>query len=102
VARLVRFGRLTGIMPLMPTTKSKSGKRTTESGGALSSGAASKLIDERIESLADWRGDMLARLRGLIKKADPHIVEEWTWEVPVWSQDGRISTGQTNKRWTLG
>ena len=60
--------------------------------------AASTLIDERIESLGDWRGEMLAKLRAIIRKADPDVVEEWKWEVPVWSHDGIICTGETYKQ----
>ena len=57
-----------------------------------------ELIDARIEELGDWRGEMLARLRALIKEADPEIVEEWKWRgVPVWYQDGMICTGETYK-----
>ena len=58
----------------------------------------SRLIDERIEELGDWRGKMLSRLRALIKQADPEVVEEWKWRgVPVWSHDGLICTGETYK-----
>src|SRR6478736_5987137 len=58
----------------------------------------SQLIDERIEELGDWRGEMLSRLRALIKEADPEVVEEWKWRgVPVWSHDGQICTGETYK-----
>ena len=61
-------------------------------------GAPSRLIDERIEELGDWRGEMLARLRGLIREADPEVVEEWKWRgVPVWAHDGPICTGETYK-----
>ncbi len=57
-----------------------------------------ELIDARIEELGDWRGEMLARLRRLVKEADPEIVEEWKWRgVPVWSHDGIICTGETYK-----
>ena len=59
--------------------------------------AASEQIDARIESLGDWRGKMLARLRALIKEADPGVVEEWKWSNPVWSHDGLICTGETYK-----
>lgn len=56
------------------------------------------LIDKRIAELADWRGAMLARLRGLIKEADPEVTEEWKWRgVPVWEHDGIICTGETYK-----
>jgi hypothetical protein len=73
--------------------KSKSGSKE-EKGGA----SASQLIDARIEELSDWRGETLARIRGLIKQADPEVVEEWKWRgVPVWSHDGIICTGETYK-----
>jgi hypothetical protein len=55
-------------------------------------------IDARIEELGDWRGETLARLRALIKRADPDVVEEWKWRgTPVWSHDGIICTGETYK-----
>ena len=58
----------------------------------------SRLIDGRIKELGDWRGETLARLRALIKQADPDVVEEWKWRgVPVWSHDGLICTGETYK-----
>ncbi len=57
----------------------------------------SELIDARIEDLGDWRGEMLSRLRALIKEADPEVVEEWKWETPVWSHDGIVCTGETYK-----
>ena len=58
----------------------------------------SQLIDERIRDLGDWRGEMLSRLRTLVKQADPEVVEEWKWRgVPVWSHDGLICTGETYK-----
>jgi hypothetical protein len=60
--------------------------------------AASELIDARIASLGDWRGEMLARIRALIKAADPDVVEEWKWSNPVWSHDGLICTGETYKK----
>src|SRR6185369_609810 len=58
---------------------------------------ASEMIDARIAELGDWRGAMLGRLRALVKEADPEIVEEWKWSVPVWSHDGLICTGETYK-----
>jgi hypothetical protein len=58
----------------------------------------SQMIDERIEELGDWRGKMLAQLRALIKQADPDVVEEWKWDVPVWSHHGLICTGETYKK----
>jgi hypothetical protein len=63
-----------------------------------SAGSASERIDSRIVELGDWRGEMLARLRALIKAADPEVVEEWKWENPVWSHDGLICTGETYKK----
>jgi len=57
----------------------------------------SKLIDARIQELGDWRGATLKRLRALIRAADPQVVEEWKWDVPVWSRDGIICTGETYK-----
>jgi hypothetical protein len=58
----------------------------------------SQLIDARIEELGDWRGEMLGRLRTLVKEADPEVVEEWKWRgVPVWSHSGLICTGETYK-----
>jgi hypothetical protein len=59
---------------------------------------ASQLIDARIKELNDWRGDTLARVRSLIKEADPEVVEEWKWRgVPVWSHGGILCTGETYK-----
>ena len=61
-------------------------------------GSPSELIDARIRELDDWRGEMLARLRRLVKQADPEVVEEWKWRgTPVWSHDGIICTGETYK-----
>lgn len=58
----------------------------------------STLIDKRITELADWRGAVLARLRALIKEADPEVIEEWKWRgVPVWEHDGILCTGETYK-----
>jgi hypothetical protein len=60
--------------------------------------SSSRLIDARIEELADWRGEMLAQIRRLIKEADPEVVETWKWHgVPVWEHDGIICTGETYK-----
>jgi len=60
-------------------------------------GSPSELIDERIAGLADWRGAMLARLRALIRAADPAVIEEWKWNNPVWSHEGLICTGESYK-----
>jgi hypothetical protein len=59
--------------------------------------SASQLIDARIKELGDWRGKLLGRLRALIRQADPKVVEEWKWAIPVWSHDGIICTGETYK-----
>lgn len=56
-----------------------------------------KLIDARIAELNDWRGEMLARLRALIHEADAEVVEEWKWDIPVWSHEGLICTGEVYK-----
>jgi hypothetical protein len=78
------------------TTTMKTGKSGSneEKGGD----SPSQLIDARIKELNDWRGEMLARIRILIKEADPEVVEEWKWRgVPVWSHAGIICTGETYK-----
>ena len=59
--------------------------------------APSRLIDDRIRELDDWRGKALSRVRALITQADPDVVEEWKWNVPVWSHDGLICTGESYK-----
>ncbi|HEX4825795.1 MAG TPA: DUF1801 domain-containing protein [Candidatus Polarisedimenticolaceae bacterium] len=69
-------------------------KKTTASAAK----PASKMIDARIEELGGWRGAMLAKLRAVVKAADPGIVEEWKWENPVWSHDGLICTGEAYKK----
>ena len=64
----------------------------------MADASPSQLIDARITELGDWRGQMLARVRGLIKQAVPDVVEEWKWRgVPVWYRDGMICTGETYK-----
>src|SRR5213080_2595432 len=66
--------------------------------GAQKGQSPSRMIDERIKELGDWRGKMLSQLRTLIKQADPEVVEEWKWRgVPVWSHGGLICTGETYK-----
>ncbi|WFP78206.1 DUF1801 domain-containing protein [Mesorhizobium sp. WSM4906] len=69
-----------------------------EKRGVQESKSPSELIDGRIEELGDWRGEMLGRLRALIKQADPDVTEEWKWRgVPVWEDAGMICTGETYK-----
>jgi hypothetical protein len=71
---------------------------TRKSGGPREPASPSRLIDRRIEELGDWRGEVLSRVRALIRDADPGVVEEWKWRgVPVWSHDGLICTGETYK-----
>jgi hypothetical protein len=65
--------------------------------GSQENKSPSQLLDARIKELDDWRGKMLSRLRTLVKEADPEVVEEWKWNVPVWSHDGLICTGETYK-----
>jgi hypothetical protein len=73
--------------------KSRSGSKEGTGGDS-----PSRLIDARIEELGDWRGETLARVRLLVKQADPEVVEEWKWRgVPVWSHAGIICTGETYK-----
>src|SRR5271169_1793416 len=72
-------------------------KSTSPSVESASPLPASQLIDAKIQELADWRGEMLSRLRALIRQADPEVVEEWKWETPVWSHNGIICTGETYK-----
>ena len=74
-------------------SKNKSGSKEGKGGDS-----PSRLIDARIKELGDWRGETLARVRRLIKQADPEVVEEWKWRgVPVWSHAGIICTGETYK-----
>lgn len=86
---------------LMPSTKARSDvrkpfpKKTPASSAGKSPG---ELIDARILELQDWRGELLSRLRSLIRGADPDIAEEWKWNTPVWSCNGIVCTGETYKR----
>jgi hypothetical protein len=73
-------------------------KSDSDSKVGKAGGSAAELIDARISELGDWRGATLARLRYLIKQADPAVLEEWKWDVPVWSHAGIICTGETYKK----
>jgi hypothetical protein len=66
--------------------------------GAAGGDSPSQLIDARIAELGDWRGETLARVRELIRQADPEVVEEWKWRVPVWSHEGIVCTGEVYKK----
>ena len=72
-------------------------KAATKAPATDAAASPSELIDRRIAELADWRGALLARLRGLIRAADPGVVEEWKWSTPVWSHGGLICTGESYK-----
>lgn len=80
------------------TMKKAKAMKKTSGAKEANGGSPSRMIDARIKELADWRGEMLARVRTLIKQADPEVVEEWKWRgVPVWEHDGIICTGETYK-----
>ena len=79
-------------------TKRGSRQGKSRKSGSPQSKSPSQLIAARIRELGDWRGEMLSRVRRLVKEADPEVVEEWKWRgVPVWSHDGIICTGETYK-----
>ena len=71
----------------------KKAKKATSPSGQ----SPSRLIDARVRELGGWRGQTLSRIRSLIKQADPEVIEEWKWSVPVWSHDGLICTGEAYK-----
>lgn len=86
--------------PKKSSAKVSTGKTSASKKSSAAAGGAtpSKLIDGRIRDLGDWRGKKLARVRALIKQADPEVVEEWKWRgVPVWEHAGIICTGETYK-----
>ena len=77
-----------------PRPKRPVAKRAAPAGGG---GSVAALIDARIRELPTWQSQLLARLRALVKEADPQVIEEWKWSIPVWSHDGLICTGETYK-----
>jgi hypothetical protein len=80
------------------TVKKTAAKPAAAKPAAKTGGSPSALIDGRIKELGDWRGEMLARVRMIIKQADPEVIEEWKWRgVPVWEHAGIICTGETYK-----
>ncbi len=98
-----RFALLPATVQSKPlATKKATATMTNEKSGAKEGkggDSPSQLIDARIEELGDWRGEVLAQVRNLIKQADPEVVEEWKWRgVPVWYHDGMICTGETYKK----
>jgi hypothetical protein len=86
------------------TRKSAAGRKTVTASGTTAEKGASRMIDQRIRELGDWRGSVLKRLRELIHAADPEVVEEWKWQkasspgTPVWSHAGIICTGESYRR----
>jgi hypothetical protein len=86
------------VMPMKAKSEAKTKATAKAKPKAPAASSPSRKIDARIRELGDWRGETLARLRALIKEADPEVVEEWKWMgVPVWSHDGIICTGETYK-----
>ncbi len=79
----------------LPATTTRIAKKTPAADAGKS---PSTLIDARIEGLDDWRGELLSRLRSLIRSADPAVSEEWKWNIPVWSCNGIICTGEIYKK----
>ena len=78
--------------------KERNKRNIIRKSGSQKGKSPSRMIDERIKELGDWRGKMLSQLRTFIKQADPEVVEEWKWRgVPVWSHAGMICTGETYK-----
>ena len=84
------------------TVRKENGRKASSKAGAQNGQAnaagVSQLIDRRIEELGGWRSDVLARVRALIREADPQIVEEWKWMTPVWSDRGIVCTGEAYKK----
>jgi hypothetical protein len=86
---------------MSPTTKrakKKAARKATNKSAAPSGASASRLIDAHIKAMKDWRGETLSRVRAVIRAADPDVVEEWKWGIPVWSREGIICTGETYKQ----
>jgi hypothetical protein len=84
----------------MSTSKvsSRAAVQTSNADRMNAGSSASALIDARIDELGDWRGEMLSRVRALVKEAEPEVIEEWKWRgTPVWSHKGMICTGETYK-----
>ena len=82
----------------MPTSKVHPKPAAAKAKPLASAESPSALIDAKIAALGDWRGEMLSRLRALIKAADPAVAEEWKWSIPVWSHHGLICTGEVYKQ----
>ena len=83
----------------MAAKKAKAPAKVVKKAAAKPAADASRLIDQRIAELGDWRGDTLARMRSLILEADPQMIEEWKWMgTPVWSHNGIVCTGESYKK----
>ncbi|HZV93787.1 MAG TPA: DUF1801 domain-containing protein [Caldimonas sp.] len=85
------------VTKIAPRSATESAAKNATKGATSQGASASALIDARIAELGGWRGDMLSRIRALIRAADPEVVEEWKWRNPVWSHDGLICTGEAYK-----
>lgn len=85
-------------MPAPKTTTTATSRRPKKTPAADHGKPAAALIDARITELADWRGPLLARLRAVIRDADPRVIEEWKWNTPVWSCDGILCTGESYRK----
>ena len=96
--RNTRKAAATKTTPRKASSTTSSFRQPSKAGAVKHSGSeASRLIDQRIRDLGDWRGETLARMRALILEADPGITEEWKWKCPVWSHDGIVCTGEAYK-----
>src|SRR3954451_25485458 len=96
--RTARHRRHSTISPVEAGPLTETSRRRGRDLSVANSKSPSELIDDRIEELGDWRGEMLSRLRAIVKEADPDVVEEWKWRgVPTWEHDGIICTGETYK-----
>jgi hypothetical protein len=89
---------LSAVQMMMNKTIQGAAASMKKTSTATTGESPTELIDAKIAGLGDWRGEMLARLRALIQKADPEVIEEWKWSTPVWSHDGLICTGETYKK----
>jgi hypothetical protein len=85
------------LVPSQDRKTAERGANNMKKSATIKGESPSRLIDARIKELDDWRGKTLSRVRALIKQADPQVVEEWKWSVPVWSHDGIICTGESYK-----
>jgi hypothetical protein len=98
VASRPRLDVIARLMAAAPNPETQDMRKKTTTSGSPKGESPSRLIDQRIQELGDWRGQTLSRIRTLIKQADPQVTEAWKWRgVPVWYHDGMICTGETYK-----